>query len=145
TFIYRDGVLIYVYTNPDNNGGVNDGIGMAEVEGAGYGGGVLWDNVTIKAVTKMVFDGDSNTTGNFTEHAGDNTYGFAAQLTDSLNHEYKVFANFAYGGKQANNITADMRTDYPGVVDSTVILSILIGDRKSTRLNSSHVAISYAV
>src|SRR5690625_6249522 len=51
----------------------------------------------------------------------------------------------AISGEELNNIDLHSNLDKPSIMVGTGIWDFIQVDRKSTRLNSSHVAISYAV
>src|SRR5690625_3756985 len=100
----------------------------------------------LKSDVDIVAIGDSLTQG-----VGDQTKkgGYIGILDETINHDKKVVAIENYG--KAGNRTDQLlkRLDEPEIVSSikkSEIILITIGaNRKSTRLNSSHVAISYAV
>src|SRR5690625_1842715 len=73
--------------------------------------------------------------------AGVPTIAYDRLLTDSENVDFYVtFDNYEVGVNQANSLLYGL-----GLLDENIEPADDAPDRKSTRLNSSHVAISYAV
>src|SRR5207253_4476011 len=69
---------------------------------------------------------------------GVNANGFNGAITGNLNHWFGVAADFSGAYKNVSGVDTKTYTYTFGP-------QVAMRDRKSTRLNSSHVAISYAV
>src|SRR5690625_7110110 len=68
------------------------------------------------------------------------------KMTDDKGRELKGKAEHKYGSMKdkAHHKIAHMKDEAPDLPDTDMDMDVM-EDRKSTRLNSSHVAISYAV
>src|SRR5690606_39286229 len=75
-------------------------------------------------------------------------YGYCVALTSAIIHISLLYGKIRRMTEAGGGISADVRRTV-GMAAGLYIISFIIvyffGDRKSTRLNSSHVKISYAV
>src|SRR5699024_11262877 len=65
------------------------------------------------------------------------------KVTDQFDYAYYIYTNPLFKGDVANYLSDD--NFHPNNKGYTKIANETLKDRKSTRLNSSHVSISYAV